>query len=744
MIVQNISDFKVSPHYPYTPLLGKSVETGACLRGIFDDIAVKVPSNLYNELTRHGMIEDPRVGLNSLKCEWVSARWWLYDAEFIPQSEGPCKLVFEGVDYKCHVYLNGVKLGEHTGALTSFAFEVGDLLVPEKTNFLRVLVEHAPDEMHQIGYTERTRTQRQRFDYKWDFCTRMVNIGIYRPVRLEWHGGADITDFSFRTTDFRRCEGIVRLKVDGPASLRIEIFDKEQRVFEKETKVEAKEYYSLPVRVTGGQAWYPNGEGMPKVYRLVLETFVKGKPACKKEQIIGFRKIRLVQNENSPENSLSYTFEVNGKRIYARGFNVTPLDQMLGTETENRYRAILEAAAEAHANLIRVWGGGIIEQPIFYQICSELGLMVWQDMIQSSSGLSNRPSEDPEFLRLLAESVDQFARTRPNYPCTAVACGGNELFGEDGRPVTEENGNIRMIKEILKRKCPDLCFLPSTASGPVQEASMTRPEMNHDIHGPWLYLGENLYDHYNHLECLFAGEFGCNGMASVSQVRRILAEDEPEVSDMTGNLVWRHHGDWWDISRPLEELFGKIDSLDDFVSISQYLQAVGLYYGISRFRRQAFRQSGCLVWQLNEMWPMISCTTLIEYYGNRKPAYEAAKRAFDKVFLSFRFEKLAYQRGEKIPVSVYLTSEKPLGNFDVEICFRADGVEIGRKVQVVCSGEGKTVTVLETELCFPAEKWVEVEARTGTIRCEALFFIRDGKGLCDPALLLAKMKRREV
>ncbi|MGN1098955.1 MAG: glycosyl hydrolase 2 galactose-binding domain-containing protein, partial [Christensenellales bacterium] len=173
-----LKSWTVQPHYPYTPLMDRSIETGVKLRGILDEMPVTVPESIYTVLCRNGVIEEPTRDMNSIKAEWVSRRWWLYRCEFSVGDVGAgsgCYLNFGCVDYHCYVFLNGAKLGEHSGACESFGFEVGGLL--RERNELSVLVENSLPDRGQIGYTDKVDFQRPRYDYKWDFCPRLVNIG---------------------------------------------------------------------------------------------------------------------------------------------------------------------------------------------------------------------------------------------------------------------------------------------------------------------------------------------------------------------------------------------------------------------------------------------------------------------------------------------------------------------------------------------------------------------------------------
>ena len=182
----SLRNWTVAGSWPWTVMQGASVETGARFSAVTPRIPAKVPGSVYDDLLRAGLIPDPYYECNSLLCEWVANRFWSYMTAFPkPETNGkPVRLVLRGVDYHAHVYLNDKKIAEHTGMYRPCAADVTDVL-REGENTLTVVLESAPDEMGQIGFTSRTWTQKARFGYKWDFGTRLVDIGLDGEVYLD-------------------------------------------------------------------------------------------------------------------------------------------------------------------------------------------------------------------------------------------------------------------------------------------------------------------------------------------------------------------------------------------------------------------------------------------------------------------------------------------------------------------------------------------------------------------------------
>ena len=208
MKIEQLTDWKLAGYWPYAPLQSESMETGMTLIPQTPWIDAKVPGSVQNDLLAAGLIEDPYYEMNSIKAEWVENRFWVYKTKFIAKfivlEEHKGKkivLVFEGIDYTGHIFVNDKKVALHTGMFVPCKSDISDTVVFGKPNDLRVVIEQAPDEYGQSGYTSKTTTQKARFGYKWDFSTRLVNLGLYGDVYLEVFDGAHITDTHIRYQD---------------------------------------------------------------------------------------------------------------------------------------------------------------------------------------------------------------------------------------------------------------------------------------------------------------------------------------------------------------------------------------------------------------------------------------------------------------------------------------------------------------------------------------------------------------
>ena len=751
MIRLKLDKWQVCGFDGYVPFKGTSMELGQKLLGMTPWIPIDVPGGIYTALLQSGEIDDPVVERNSLKCEWVSQRWWTYETKFdAPKSKGErLRLVFEGIDYHAHIYLNNHKIAEHTGMYTPCVVDVTDRVL-KRGNTLSVVFEHAPDEMGQVGYTSLTRTQKARYNYKWDFCVRMINVGLYAPVYLELDRGISLQDVFFDTSNKTDGHAAVHIKTEGAAgSVRVRLARSGKVLAAVEAAVGPNGTAVLPVEVASPELWYPNGSGAQPLYELVAEALCEdGTLSDSVEKKVAFRSIEMRQNIGAPADSLPYTFVVNGEPVYIKGVNLVPFDMEYGTVTESRYRARLTEIRDMNVNMVRIWGGGIIETPEFYSICDELGIMVWQDFIQSSSGIENEPSQIPEFLELLGKTAECATVRLRSHPSLAIWCGGNELmYAGTSRPVDETLPAVALLADICRKNCPHVHFVATTSSGPVFSFDERHPENNHDVHGPWTYLGErDQYRVYNGAKYLFHSEFGCDGLSDVSTLRRIFTPANQKYVDMDESVVWRFRGEWWNGYKRDHLLFGDAltNDLETSVDCSQFVQAEGLRYAIDHARRQNFYCSGSIIWQFCEPFPNAACTNVMDYYGNKKLAYEVVRRCYANTVASLSYDKWVWEPGETLAFSVYITGDGAKSEARLNLSVTAGGKELLKRAYSAGVGEGMTAALGGVSVAVPEADEVtvslEIERGSEHWHSEAVFPVRRG-GVCSVQVAKAYAER---
>jgi hypothetical protein len=302
-----------------------------------------------------------------------------------------------------------------------------------------------------------------------------------------------------------------------------------------------------------------------------------------------------------------YTLLVDGEPTVIKGWNWCPVDPLYGVPRPEKVRRLLELAAAAHVNLLRVWGGGLLESDEFYEHCDRLGILVWQEFSQSSSGIESVPSDDPEFIeRLVSDARAEVLRLR-RQPALAIWCGGNELDGDDATPA------LAALREVVQELDPGRAWLATSPLG-------------QDVHGPWEHQGlRRHYEHYDSLTHDLHSEFGVEGMTNRAALEALIPEAERWPADRS-NPVYEHLGAWWNNAPFVQDAFGgRIEDVETMRRASQWLQYDGLRYAVEANLR---RGAGTIPWQFNESYPNAWCTAAVDWHGEPKPAYYGVKRAY--------------------------------------------------------------------------------------------------------------------
>ncbi|HEX2863334.1 MAG TPA: glycoside hydrolase family 2 TIM barrel-domain containing protein, partial [Deinococcales bacterium] len=496
-------------------------------------LPAEVPGSLAWDLLRAGEATDPYWELDSRRLEWVENRWWVYAREVSVPADftGRLTLAFDGVDCGASAWLDGEEVGEWTSMFAPVRLDVTGRMRPGESHRLAVVVGPPPREWPQIGRTSGVRSFKPRMNYWWDFSTRLVNLGLWRPVRLECSGPARLEELWVQAApDGAGALISVRAQADGtgPVALRARILDPEGReILRLETDATGPGELKVVGRLPEARLWQPNGLGQASLYTAEVTLLADGEPSDFERRRFGIRSVSLAQNPWPPAGAapgarvpLPYTLVVNGRPLFMKGVNWTPPDLMYGrADLPERVRHLLTLARDSGVNLVRVNACGLIETPEFYEACDKLGLLVWQEFLQTSSGVDNIPPDDPDFLAVLEAEARAAVRLRRGHASLAVWCGGNELTDANRAPATLDSPNLAQLARVVAEEDGTRPFVPCSPSGPLydlgDEDGLTRPADQHDVHGGWHYRGPtDTYTGLNNSHALLHSEFGTQGAVS--------------------------------------------------------------------------------------------------------------------------------------------------------------------------------------------------------------------------------------
>jgi len=615
------------------------------------EIPARVPGSVQDDLCRAGLLPDWNEGLNPLLCEWVEHRHWEYRCRVQIPAEWAGErilLVAQGLDYQGAIMVDCKVVASFRGMLTPHAFDLTDVLQPGQEQTLSVVLEEAPHEQGQIGFTSRSHFFKARYPYVWDWSPRMVPLGIWDGLRLQTVGATQLygcLPYADYDPDTDTGSLSFRLDVETPQpaamSCRVRVLDGE-RVAADETvrcafapgRSETTFAFPKPVDV---EPWWPNGMGAQKLYTVTLDLMDgEGKTLDGWQGRVGFRRVRWLPCEGAPANAEPWICEVNGRTVFLQGINWVPVRITYGSVTPEMYRQRLELYADMGLNILRVWGGGVLEKEAFYNLCDELGLFVWQEFPLSSSGGENTPPDDPVVLAELGAIAASYIWRRGGHASLLIWCGGNELTEHDGcnTPINASHPAIARMAGVSAHLAPYTRFVVTSSSGPCFSYQSERRGMglHHDIHGPW-NIATTLDDwkaHWDEHDALFVAEVGAPSCSPVGILRRYAGNLElwPPTLD---NPAWGQRSSWWVLWDHFAEEHGfsrDREELARFVEVTQQEQAEALSYMVASCKQRFPCCGGVILWMGHDCYPCPTNTAIVDFDGQPKPAAIALKKVF--------------------------------------------------------------------------------------------------------------------
>lgn len=610
-----------------------------------DGVPAKIPGSVQKALRDAGIIADWNAGLNSRQCEWVENRDWKFEAELpaqwsrLPKS-ARVLLRCEGLDYQGVILINGREAGRFRNSLIPHTFDLTRHLTAE-TNRLAVVFTEIPRYLGQIGYTSQMRQWKPRFNYIWDWVPRIVQIGIWDSMCLEVRHGDAIDSLSLYTHyDHRGGRGSItlRAKLLLARARRVEIAVTGAQGEILRQSFAAEPEFSCCVDGLAVQPWHPNGNGEQRLYTMSLRLLdLNGEALDEEKRVVGFRAIRWKPCAGAPADAEPWICEINGIDTFLQGVNWVPPRAVFADVAEEDYRVRLQVYRDMGCNVLRVWGGSVLEQEIFYALCDELGLMVWQEFPLSSSGLDNCPPATAPAIRELREIAASYITRRQHHPSLLLWSGGNELEGvshpkEPGyfKPVEMTHPTIAALGAVARELDPTRRFIPASPTGPRFTASAEDfgKGVHHEVHGPWNWQGslDGWFSYWDADDALFRSETGMPGAAPADLIRQY-GGDMALPGDRS-NPFWMHTGGWWVQWSDYLEAGGDPSDLEAYVQWSQERQAQALAYAARACKNRFPRCGGFVIWMGHDCYPCPVNTAVVDFLGRPKPAGEALGEVF--------------------------------------------------------------------------------------------------------------------
>lgn len=670
-----------------------------------------VPGTVHEALLAAGRIPDPFYGCNEREVQWIGEVDWLYRCAFtLTEAEAaePAALCLEGLDTVATVWLNGHQVLASDNMFVSHRVAATGLLRAGR-NTIRIHFASALRHGQALeaahgrraawnSDTSRVYVRKAQYHYGWDWGPCLITAGPWQPVRLEL-GAARVAELHCPhevADDLASANLPVRVALEGSGvplaglHLRLRLLDPGGTLIAEATLGAAPELHHS-FTVAQPALWWPAGHGAQPRYWLTA-TLLDGDQALDERSIrLGLRRLRLAQEPVAGEAGTSFLFEVNGRPLFAGGANWIPADNLTPRIGRDTYRHLLSAAAAANMVMLRVWGGGIYEDAAFYELCDELGLLVWQDFMFACGIYPAHPA----FLASVRAEAEAQVRRLRHHSCVALWCGNNEDYqiAQSVRAyeyeLSPEENVAFPARMIYERLLPEICAAldptrPYWPGSPYGGADVYDGSVgDRHVWDVW-HAGMAPYQQYGQYEGRFVSEFGMQGAAAAETLRAALPPGEawPQSRAMD------HHNKAPDGPKRLaaymaENLRATDQSLETYCYQTQLLQAEALGYAYRMWRRRwagsgKYAVGGALVWQLNDCWPAVSWA-VIDSALRPKAAFYMIQRELSPLALG-----LAAENGAVAAWAVNATPEAVRATLVVR-AYSLDGscVELARHEVIV-------------------------------------------------------------
>lgn len=671
-------------------------------RGKVEVYDVCLPCDVHMPLIQDGVIKDPVESTYSQESLWIEDKAWWFYRDFALSHEDlsnfmNIKLSLDKLDMDGQVYVNGKFIGQHRSAHYPFEKDIKYRLVPGNNRIavrLTTGFETIEDERVDVirdkvipcgnrGDHRRAFSRKPQYCSGWDWMERIMTCGMNGDAYVIMEKEVSITHLIVSTNKLmtgRPAMAHLKVKVELDnhelvatriSNLRLSIiFDKEVMATVDQELILRGGYncYETEITIDEAQLWWPNGYGDQPLYTITAE--IDSDTYTTK---FGIRTIELNQNPIDDENRM-FSFKVNGIDIFAKGSNWVPSDAIYARVSHDKYKVLIEECALQNNNMLRIWGGGIYEPDIFYDLCDAYGILIWHDFMYACSVY---PEYEKWFMEESKNEAEYQTKRLVNHPSMALWCGNNEMhwiYGEEAAfklseeemKTTLHNIYNYMLPEIVEKNVPKGLYWNSSPYG--REVASSENMGDNHIWPSWRHEHPVFEDYatYDQRETKFMSEYGYLGPCKLETIKQYCDTDKV-IHYKDGD--YKYHSHYFDkdytqgmVAKGIAMQYG----MDKALSMEAYLLLGGLAQGkLLEYSLEAFRSkchcSGALLWMYNDAWGEEGWTT-IDYYLNRKISYHYVRRAFSPVKLIMKVV------GDELRViGINETSEAV--SFDCEIGF---------------------------------------------------------------------------
>jgi len=648
----------------------------------------KVPGCVHTDLLNNKLIADPYHSANENGLQWIDKKDWEYKTVFdVPAnffSHSNISLIFNGLDTYANVYLNDSLVLSANNMFRTW--EINDKKrFKIKNNSLRIVFTspinqglkemiaygiELPNVSEPIksGLVEGNKltsqyTRKAPYQYGWDWGPRLVTSGIWKPIFIKAWDNDYIQNIQYATQEIttHHASILAKLKIESSENqlAEIEISCINQKLEKKIEKIQLQKGNNdiqIPIKIENPRLWWSNGLGEPFLYQFKTTMKTKGNIIDERNNNVGIRTIKLIQEKDSIGKS--FLFELNGVRIFIKGANYIPNHVFPTSVSDETYEYILNSAKEANINMLRVWGGGIYENDLFYDLCDKKGILIWQDFMFSCALYPG----NTEFLNNIKIEAEQNIIRLRNHPCMALWCGNNEIYqgwncwGWKQKYTKAEQTTLwnaydtifnRILPKIVETFDGELPYWPTS---PFQgyDNLLNFPENANqsdwdnkelweknsgDVHFWAVWFGKKDFDFYSKVVPRFVSEYGIQSFPELQSWLTVCDTSNLSVDHSLMQYRQRSFVGNGLIKSYMDMYFKTPNNFNDFTYISQIIQALCIQKAIEAHRNNMPKCMGSMYWQLNDCW-VAPTWAGIDYTGRWKAMHYSVKRSFSNVIIT--------------------------------------------------------------------------------------------------------------
>ena len=649
-----------------------------------------VPGTVHTDLLNNGKIEDPYYRLNEKKQQWIDKIDWEYQTSFNVGSEIMAKnnisLNFKGLDTYADVYLNDNKILSGDNMFREWEVNCKEF-IKEGENSLRVYLTSpikiglekleangyplpAANDQSENGGLENKKvsifTRKAGYHYGWDWGPRLVTSGIWRPVFLKAWDNAKIENLYIvqNNVSEKAAELTARFELfagqDTELTLTVTTEDK-QVAGEVVNVSKGTNTYNVDFTISNPKLWWSNGLGEQHLYNIKGKIYSSDLLLDENKTNIGIRTAKIIQEPDADGNGKSFYLELNGMPVFSKGANYIPNDIFLPRVTPDEYEHIVKSAADANMNMLRVWGGGIYENDIFYDLCDKYGIMVWQDFMFACSMY---PGDDHFLQNVKQEATDNVKRLR-NHPSVVLWCGNNEIetawgeyneyagWGWKQRYDHDQRKEIwsaydtlfhHILPEVVNNYTNNTFYWHSSPSAGMGKLAGYQTTSG-DMHYWGVWHAQHPFSEFQKYIGRFMSEYGFQSFPEFKSVKKYTIESDRDIESEVMTSHQRSGIGNLRIKSYMADDYIIPEDFEQFLYVGQILQAVAIQEAIEAHRRAMPFCMGSLYWQINDCWPVASWSS-IDYYGRWKALQFFVRNSNKNVIVS------STTKGENVTISV--------------------------------------------------------------------------------------------